>query len=125
MQRREFITLLADDPILVDTGQYREVRDKPRPYADVQKEIANKLANAPNYTARIKTLSGQTTITTLPQEAGLTGEALATRRGAVQKQTRAAHCRPREMVEEEIAARQAALMEEEEVQPKSRRQMGD
>ncbi len=33
--------VLADDPILVDTGQYREVRDKSRPYADVQNEFSS------------------------------------------------------------------------------------
>jgi hypothetical protein len=116
---------LSEDPILVDTGQYREVRDKPRPYTDVQKEVANALSQAPNYTARVKTLAGQGTVKLLPATPGLAGSAFQDRRGQVLEQTHAAYCRPRAAVEEEIADRQTALMEEEEQEPKSRRQQAE
>src|SRR5205085_3475172 len=51
---RQAMEALALDPILVDTGQHEPIYDKPRTYADVQNEIATRLANLPKFTARVK-----------------------------------------------------------------------
>ncbi len=72
---RQAMQVLAIDPILVDTGQHEPIYDKPRTYADVQNEIATRLANLPKFTARVKIIgTGDTpvehTIKTLEPERG-------------------------------------------------------
>lgn len=49
---------LAHNPILVDTGQWNPVYDRPRSYADIENEIASILVNLPKFRAKAKLLSG-------------------------------------------------------------------
>jgi hypothetical protein len=79
---------LAKAPILVDTGQYRP-RLQTRTYQDMENQIARDLANAPNYTAKVKLVNaGEYTIRTKPALQGLTGDALAKRIEAVRQNCR-------------------------------------
>ncbi len=50
---RQTMAILAREPILVDTGQYRP-RLQPRLYSDMEGEIARDLTNAPNFQAKVK-----------------------------------------------------------------------
>jgi hypothetical protein len=45
---------LEKHPIMVGTGEYEPIPEKPRAYADVEAEVANKLGNLPRSTARVK-----------------------------------------------------------------------
>ncbi len=86
---RSVLGILAAEPVMVDTGQYRP-RLQPRLYSDVEGEIANVLVNQENYAARVKIVnSGEYTIKTREAPQGLTGEALAERIETVKRQCRA------------------------------------
>lgn len=110
---RQAIQVLASDPILVDTGQHEPIFDKPRTYADVQNEIATRLANLPKFTARTKIITtGDTpvehTLKTLEPERGFRGVALQERIARIQAQNRTdGYTRPRQDVEDEITKRQS------------------
>lgn len=78
---------LAKAPILVDTGQYQP-KYQNRTYQDMENQIARDLTNAPNYTAKVKLVTGgEYTLKTKPAPQGLTGDALAERIEAVKR-----HC---------------------------------
>lgn len=62
---RETLAVLARDPILVDTGQFQP-KYQLRTYADQENLVANELSQLPNYTAKIRLLSGEHTIRTRP-----------------------------------------------------------
>src|SRR5262249_43242165 len=51
---RQLMYILAQEPILVDSGQWEPIYDKTRTYADVENEIASTLANLPNRQAKVK-----------------------------------------------------------------------
>ena len=96
---------LAKEPILVGSGQYEPILDKPRTYADVQSEITSRLANLPRYTARCKLSQGdaliEVTIKTLPPLVqGDVADAQQIRA------TQGQYCRDRTTVEQEIRHRQ-------------------
>jgi hypothetical protein len=76
-------------------------------------EIASALTNLDDFQARIKTVKGETTMSTLPPSTGVTGQMFEDRREQIIKQTRQEYCRPVAEVENEIAERQTALMENE------------
>jgi hypothetical protein len=84
----------------------------------MENEVASKLTTQPNYQARVRTLTGEWSIQTLPPSPGLSGSEFTVRLEKVREQTRAIYCRPRADVEMEIAERQAALMETEEAEEK-------
>ena len=76
---------LATAPILVETGQYRP-RVQNRLYSDMAGEIQRDLANAVNYTAKVKLVSGEEyVIRTKPAPETLTGKALTERIQAIKK----------------------------------------
>ncbi len=45
---------LAEHPILVDSGQWEPIYDRPRSYADVEAEIASSLVSLPKFRARCR-----------------------------------------------------------------------
>jgi hypothetical protein len=104
---RSVLGILAAEPVMVDTGQYRP-RLQPRLYSDVEGEISNYLANQENYHAKVKIVSsGEYTIKTKPAVQSLTGEALTERIEAVKRQCRAlGYTRHYTEVIEEIRKRQ-------------------
>jgi hypothetical protein len=99
---RHIAVLLKDDPILVGSGQYEPVYDRPRSYDDVRNEIANTLAKLPQFHARVKIGNHEYTITTLPPQKQDTPVDVTAIQAASQKE----YCRPRTKVEEEIRARE-------------------
>jgi|GEM_PF-1964072 len=119
---RQLVDILAHEPILVDSGQHEPILDKPRTYADVQNQIATDVTNLSQYSARCKLGHIEVTMKTLPLAAGLSDDLLEKRKGTIRDTTRNMYCKPRLEVEEEIATRQATLIELEE---KKRRTKGE
>ena len=80
---RHTMAILAQEPILVDTGQHEPMYDKPRTYADMQNETASKLATLPTFTALARIVTENSaveyTIRTLAPERGLGKAALQER----------------------------------------------
>jgi len=108
---RKLMDILAREPIMVDSGQHEPIYEKPRTYADVQNEIATRLANLPKFTARVKiTVDGKPvehTVKTLSPERGLGGRALQDRKDRIRANNRTdGYTRTRDEVEEEIRNRQ-------------------
>lgn len=100
---------LAKTPILVDSGQWEAVADRPRSYADVEAEMASDLVGLDKYEARFKVLTGRMTMegtVRTPEfewrEASDETEAMADR---VRQRTRSVYCAPRAEVIERINAR--------------------
>jgi hypothetical protein len=82
---RHTMGVLARDPLMVSTGQTRP-RFQQRTFADVTNEVANSLANLPNYHARVRFVSsGEQVLKTRPLPPGLSGEALAARIEAIKR----------------------------------------
>jgi hypothetical protein len=102
---RYTMAILAEHPILVDTGQYQP-KYQNRTYADMENEISRDLTQQPNFQARVKLLAGEHTIQTKNSPPGLTGSQLAERIAQIQTQTRKNYCKPRLEVEREIRERQ-------------------
>jgi hypothetical protein len=67
MQRslRAAMQALAQNPILVDTGLFQP-KYQLRTYQDQENMVANELSQLPNYTAKVRLLSGEHTIKTNP-----------------------------------------------------------
>jgi hypothetical protein len=108
---RKLMDILAREPIMVDSGQHEPIYDKTRTYADVQNEIATRLANLPKFTARVKiTVDGKPvehTVKTLSPERGLRAIALQDRKDRIRANNRTdGYTRKRDEVEEEIRNRQ-------------------
>ena len=77
----------------------------------MEAEIARDLTNAPNFTARVKLLSGEYTIRTKPAPETLTGNALTERIQAIKKHMRTlGYTRHYQEVEREIRDRQERLL---------------
>lgn len=110
---RQLMYILAQEPILVDSGQWEPIYDKPRTYADVENEIASTLANLPNRQAKVKVLSEEFLMDTLPSAPGLTGEALDDLLRDITEATVSQYCRDRLVVEAEILVRQENLLKPE------------
>jgi hypothetical protein len=102
---RYAMAILAEHPILVDTGQYQP-KYQNRTYADMENEISRDLTQQPNFQAKVKLLAGEHVIQTKESPPGLTGAQLAERIAQIQTQTRENYCKPRLEVEKEIRERQ-------------------
>ena len=103
------MTVLSQNPILVDTGSQYQPKYQNRTFADMENEIARDLTNQPNYQAKVKLLSGEHTIQTKKYPPGLTGKYLEARIEQLTEQTRKNYCKPRTEVEREISERQDHL----------------
>lgn len=117
---RQLMEVLAEQPILVDSGQHEPIYATPRSYADVQNQIATDLANLPPYTAKCKVGHTEVVLQTLPLEAGISDEAFMLRSERIQERTRMRYCKERSLVEDEILTRQEALLEQEIKQRKTK-----
>jgi hypothetical protein len=62
---RQTMEVLAKEPLLTDTGLYQP-KYQLRSYQDQKNMVANELSQLPNYTAKVKLLSGEHTIRTYP-----------------------------------------------------------
>jgi hypothetical protein len=98
--------ILAREPILVDTGQYRD-KYQLQTYQDAENEIGNFLSSGlANFEAKVKILTEEYTIRTRPAPQVLTGERLAERIAQIKRQNRTAgYTRHYEEVAAEIRAR--------------------
>jgi hypothetical protein len=81
------MALLANEPILVDTGQYQP-KYQTRTYADMQGQIANELSQLENFHAKVKLLSNEHVIRTNPSPQGLSGDLLEARLTRIKRQMR-------------------------------------
>jgi hypothetical protein len=105
---RYTMDILAQQPILVDTGQYKP-KYQNRTFADMEHEIARDLAQLPNFHAKIRLLEGEGVIRTEPLPRGHRQGALQLRIDRIKAHMRASHvgyCRDFREVENEINHRQ-------------------
>ena len=102
---RYTMDMLAQYPILVDTGQYQP-KYQNRTFADMENEIARDLTQQPNFQAKVKLLSGEHVIQAKNSPPGLTSSQLEERIAQIQAQTRRNYCKPQLDVEKEIRERQ-------------------
>ncbi len=116
--------VLADDPILIDTGQHEPIYDKPRSYQDVQNEIANQLVGLPDFMARVRIKDDtEHLIQTLKPEKGLYGKALQERIERIRKQNITdGYIKDRATVEDEIIKRQSQWKQKAQ-QPQGRKML--
>jgi hypothetical protein len=106
---REVMEILATEPILVDTGQYAPVF-RPRPYQDVENQIANELTQLENFTCWVKLLTGEHVIRTTPPPTGIAAGELAERIQRVkQHMRRLGYVREAKDVAEDVEKRHAQL----------------
>jgi len=106
---RSAMAVLAERPLMVDTGLYKDVL-RPRTYSDTQAEIGNFLANQPNHQARVKLLSGEHVVKTLPPPASLPEHEIQARISAIkQRMLLDGISKPVALVEAEIRERQEKL----------------
>ena len=83
---RSAIQILASEPVLVDTGQYRD-KYQLQTYADVENEIGNFLSSGlGNFEAKVKILTSEYTIRTRPAPQVLSGEQLTERIERIRRQ---------------------------------------
>jgi hypothetical protein len=116
---RYTLQVLADNPILVDTGQLIP-KYKLRTFADQQNAIANELSQQENYLVRVKTLKSEHTIRTNPLTTRLTEAQLAERIGEIKRRMQALGlCRPAQEVEAEVRLRHEQLRERHDAPPPS------
>jgi hypothetical protein len=102
---RHTMKVLAEYPILVDTGQYKQ-KYQDRTYIDMENEIARNLTQQPNYQAKVKLLSGEYDIRTKDMPRDMVGNELTERIKQVKKQMRVCgYCRYYKDVEKEINER--------------------
>jgi hypothetical protein len=116
---REVMTILARQPILVDTGEQPQLF-QPRSYADAAAAIANDLAHLEPFTARVKLHSGEHLMKTNPAPQGVSGAELAARLQTVKERMLALGCRYYREVEKEVVERHAWLRHTPDEPPPTR-----
>jgi energy-coupling factor transporter ATP-binding protein EcfA2 len=114
--------ILSQQPVLVETGESPAVY-RPHSFADAAAAAANCLSQMDNYTARVKTLSGEHFIKTSPAPQGVSSEALTARLHAVKERMfeRGLCRRDARDVEKEVAERHEALRGPGADRPRRRR----
>ena len=106
---RQTLAVLAKDPILVDTGQYQP-KYQLRTYADQENLVANTLSQLPNYTAKVRLLSGEHTIRTNPPPPRVTDREVEERIRAIkERMLREGYTKPAAAIEEEVRKRHEML----------------
>jgi len=106
---RETLAVLAQDPILVDTGQFQP-KYQLRTYSDQENLVANTLSQLPNYTAKVRLLSGEHTIKTRPAPPLVSDREVETRIRAIkERMLREGVTRSAQAIEEEVRKRHEAL----------------
>ena len=109
---RYVLTVLAENPVLVDTGQYIP-KFRQRTVQDEENHIANEISTLPRYTARVRLISGREhTIRTLPPPKKLSEQEIDERIAAIKERMRFfGICKPYTAVQAEIDLRQATWRE--------------
>jgi hypothetical protein len=108
---------LAQNPILVDTGQMVP-RFQLRSYQDQENQIANEISQLQNYQAKIKILTSEHLIQTLPPPEALPEHETQERIAAIKAAMLAkGYTRDYREVSEEIAKRQERLRERQSDAP--------
>jgi hypothetical protein len=118
---RQTMAILAQEPILVDTGQYQP-KYQQRTYADMENQIANDLSQLQNFTARVKLVTGEEhVIRTHPAPQGLSVQALAGRISAIKDRMNAlGYTRYAPEVEKDVRDRHERLRQPTEEPPPTR-----
>jgi hypothetical protein len=103
------LAILARDPILVDTGQFQP-KYQLRTYQDQENLVANEVSQLPNYTAKIRLLSGEHIIKTRPAPPLVSeGEVEARIRSIKERMLRQGYTKSAAAVEEEVRKRHELL----------------
>jgi len=106
---RATLLILANEPLLTDTGLFQP-KYMLRTYADEENLIANEVSQLPNYTAKVKLLTGEHTIRTNPPPPLVSEREVEERILAIkQRMLRQGYTTPAEAVEEEVRKRHEAL----------------
>ena len=106
---RHTLEILAKDPLLTDTGLFQP-KYQLRSYQDQENSISNELSQLPNYTAKVRLLSGEYTINTRPAPAMVSEQEVAARIKAIkQRMLRDGVTRPALEIEEEVRKRHETL----------------
>jgi len=105
---RYVLTVLAENKVLVDTGQYAP-KYRQRSYKDHENLVANELSTLPRYTAKVRLISGREhTIRTLPPPQKLSEQEIDERIAAIKQRMLFFNiCKPYARVQAEIDRRQA------------------
>lgn len=102
-------TFLYETPILVDSGQWEPIYDKPRSYSDVEASIASALVTLPKFHARVRILgagaSNEHVLRTPVFEGGETTGMVLAKVNRIRAKSREDYCQPREAVVREIERR--------------------
>jgi hypothetical protein len=119
---REVMAILAQQPVLVDTGESPAVF-RPRSFTDAAAALANSLSRMENFTCRVRLLSGEEhLIRTHPAPEGVSGAALTARLQAVKdRMLERGYCRDAREVAKLVEERHAALRRPITERPRRRR----
>jgi Type IV secretory system Conjugative DNA transfer len=106
---RQTLGVLAKEPLLTDTGLFQP-KYHLRSYKDQENLVANELSQLPNYTAKIRLLSGEHTITTRPAPVMVSEQEVEARIKAIkQRMLRDGVTRPALEIEEAVRKRHETL----------------
>jgi hypothetical protein len=112
-QVRQVMRELALSPVEMDSGLMQEVPTEISS-SEVERRIANDISQLPNFTARIRLVSGEYTITTIKSTEMISQEALEKRKEQIRKNNlKNGHLRRATEVEEEIIQRQQSYQMEQ------------
>jgi hypothetical protein len=106
---RQTLAVLANDPILVDTGQFQP-KYMLRSYADQENLVANELSQLQNYHAKARLLSGEHVLKTHPAPPHVCEQEVEARIRAIkERMLREGITKPAAAIEEEVRKRHEAL----------------
>jgi hypothetical protein len=107
---RHCLAALAENPVLVDSGQYKPVY-RQRGFHDVEAEIANLIKTQDNYVARVKVLTAEHTIRTAPPPPLLPDEQINDRINYIKNNMlNLGLCKPANEIEQEVLVRHQKLL---------------
>jgi hypothetical protein len=106
---RATLAILAKEPLLTDTGLFQP-KYQLRSYADQENLVANELSQLPNYTAKVKLLTGEHTIRTSPPPPLVSEREVEERIRAIkERMLNLGYTKSAAAVEEEVRKRHEAL----------------
>ena len=106
---RATLAVLAKDPLMTDTGLFQP-KYQLRLYADQENQVANDLSQLPNYTAKVRILTTEHTIKTLPAPGFVPEQEVEARIRAIKdRMIREGYTKSAAEVEEEVRKRHEAL----------------
>src|SRR5207248_11426053 len=106
---RATLQILAKEPLMTDTGLYQP-KYQLRTYQDQENLVANELSQLPNYTAKVRLLTGEHTIKTRPAPPLVSEREVEARIRAIkERMLRQGYTMPAASVEEEVRKRHELL----------------